>query len=54
LKYVIKAPAQAKLVVHHDIGQVMVKNFKNDIEVTNRIGVASAPAAQSRFRRCGW
>src|SRR5258708_2905898 len=38
LKYVIRAPAQAKLVVHHDIGQVMVKNFKNDIEVTNRIG----------------
>src|SRR2546421_8522665 len=38
LKYVIKAPAQAKLVVHHDIGQVTVKYFKNDIEVTNRIG----------------
>lgn len=38
LKYVIKAPAQAKLVVHHDIGQVTVKNFTSDIEVTNRIG----------------
>ena len=25
-------------MVHHDIGQVTVKYFKNDIEVTNRIG----------------
>jgi hypothetical protein len=38
LKYVIKAPAHAKLVVHHDIGQVRVVNFTSDIEVTNRIG----------------
>jgi len=38
LKYVIKAPAQAKIVVHHDIGQVQVVNFTSDIEVTNRIG----------------
>ena len=38
LKYVIKAPAHAKLVVHHDIGQVKVVNFTSDIEVTNRIG----------------
>lgn len=38
LKYVIKAPAQAKLVVHHDIGEVRVVNFTSDIEVTNRIG----------------
>jgi len=38
LKYVIHAPIQAKLVVHHDIGQVTVKNFTSDIEVTNRIG----------------
>src|SRR5262249_24884273 len=37
LKYVIHAPLQAKLVVHHDIGQVTVKNFCSDIEVTNRI-----------------
>lgn len=38
LKYVIKAPAQAKLVVHHDTGQVTVNNFTSDIEVTNRVG----------------
>lgn len=38
LKYVIKAPAKAKLVVHHDIGEVRVVNFTSDIEVTNRIG----------------
>jgi hypothetical protein len=38
LKYVIKAPAQAKIVVHHDIGQVNLVNFRGDIEVTNRIG----------------
>jgi hypothetical protein len=38
LKYVIKAPAQAKIVVHHDMGEVKVSNFTNDIEVTNRIG----------------
>src|SRR5271165_3159731 len=38
LKYVIKAPAQAKLVVHHDMGDVKVINFTSDIEVTNRIG----------------
>lgn len=38
LKYVIKAPAKAKLVVHHDIGEVKVVNFKSDIEVINRIG----------------
>ncbi len=38
LKYVIKAPAQARLVVHHDMGDVKVTNFTSDIEVTNRIG----------------
>lgn len=38
LRYVIKAPANAKLVVHHDMGQVTVSNFTSDIEVTNRIG----------------
>jgi hypothetical protein len=38
LKYVIRAPAQAKLVVHHDMGDVKVSNFTSDIEVTNRIG----------------
>ena len=38
LKYVIHAPAQAKLVIHHDMGQVKVVNFTSDIEVTNRIG----------------
>ena len=38
LKYVIKAPLQAKLIVHHEMGQVSVVNFTNDIEVTNRIG----------------
>jgi len=38
LKYVIKAPARAKIVVHHDVGQVNVANFLGDIEVTNRVG----------------
>jgi hypothetical protein len=38
VKYVIKAPLQAKLVVHHDIGQVSVVNFTGDIEVTNNVG----------------
>lgn len=38
LKYVIKAPAHARLVVHHDMGDVKVTNFMSDIEVTNRIG----------------
>lgn len=38
LKYVIRAPAKAKLVVHHDVGGVKVVNFKSDIEVINRIG----------------
>jgi hypothetical protein len=38
LKYVIKAPLHAKLVVHHDIGQVLVSNFASDIEVTARVG----------------
>jgi hypothetical protein len=38
VKYVIKAPVQARLVVHHDMGEVKVSNFTSDIEVTNRIG----------------
>jgi hypothetical protein len=38
LKYVIKAPAKAKIVVHHDVGQVKLVNLTGDVEVTNRIG----------------
>lgn len=38
LKYVIKAPLNARLVVHHEMGAVKVVNFTSDIEVTNRVG----------------
>lgn len=46
VRYIIKAPAHAKLVVHHDIGHVNVTNFASDIEVTNRIGQIGLQLAQ--------
>lgn len=51
LKYLIKAPAQARLVVHHDMGQVNVSNFTGDIEVTNRVGEIGLELANPKAYR---
>src|SRR5262245_864274 len=38
LEYKIKIPRTSRLMIKHDIGEVVVSNIDGDIEATNRIG----------------